>query len=87
MTKGFQPDDPFEMVAVTIPTAKDTTEAMARTFVEEFALMGFTAGRVMRLFKNPVYAGAHMVYQSRGEEFVRSLIEEVFGAGAGLKDG
>ena len=81
MTKGFQPDDPFEMVAVTVSTAEDTTEEMARTFVEEFALMGFTAGRVMRLFKNPYYAGAHMVYQSRGEEFVRGLIDEVFGAG------
>jgi hypothetical protein len=81
MAKQLQPEDPFEMVAVGLPTTEDRTDEMARTFVEEFALMGLTAERIMRLFEHPFYAGAHMVYQSRGEEFVRGLIDEVFGSG------
>ena len=81
MAKQLQPEDPFEMVAVAVSTTEDTTDEMARTFVEEFALMGFTAERVMRLFRHPFYAGAHMVYERRGEAFVRGLIDEVFGGG------
>lgn len=84
MTKRFESGDPFETVAVAIATAEDTTDEMARTFVEEFALLGFSASRVLSLFRNPFYAGAHMIYERRGEEFVRGLIREVFGAdGAG----
>ncbi len=82
MTKRFESGDPFETVAVGIVTAEDTTDEMARTFVEEFALLGFNASRVLSLFRNPFYAGAHMIYERRGEEFVRRLIREVFGPDA-----
>lgn len=80
MTKELEQEDPYEMVAIAVSTGEDTTGEMARTFVEEFALMGFPPQRVMQLFKNPFYAGAHMVYEQRGEEFVRGLIAEVFGS-------
>jgi hypothetical protein len=79
LTKQHEQTDPFEAVAVGISTAEDTTDEMARTFVEEFALLGFPPERVLRLFRNPFYAGAHMVLERRGDEFVRALIREVFG--------
>jgi hypothetical protein len=82
VTKRFESEDPFETVAVAIATVEDTTDEMARTFVEEFALLGFNAERVLSLFRNPFYAGAHMIYERRGEEFVRDLIREVFGPDA-----
>ncbi len=83
MTKGFEQDDPFQMVAVGIATAEDTNEDMARTFIEEFALMGMTAPRILGFFRNALYAGPHMVYQQRGEDFVKDLIAEIFAALAG----
>jgi hypothetical protein len=83
VTKRFAIEDPFEAVAVSVSTAEDTTDEMARTFVEEFALLGFAPESVMRLFRNPFYAGAHMIYERRGEEFVWGLIREVFGTDGG----
>jgi hypothetical protein len=84
VTKLFESEDPFETVAVAIASAEDTTDEMARTFVEEFALLGLNAERLLSLFRNPFYAGAHMIYERRGEEFVRGLIREVFGPDAGV---
>jgi hypothetical protein len=79
MAKQLEQDDPFEMVGVIVPTAPghDATAEMARAFVEEFALLGFTEERLLRLFKNPFYAGAHAIYRQRGEEFVRQIIDQV----------
>jgi hypothetical protein len=84
MTKGFERDDPFQMVAVGIAASEDTNEEMARTFIEEFALMGIAESRILRFFRSPFYAGPHMVYQERGEDFIRALIAEIFGV---MKDG
>ena len=84
MTKGFERDDPFQAVAVGIASGEDTNEEMARTFIEEFALMGMSEGRILRFFRSPFYAGPHMVYQERGEDFIRALIAEIFGV---VKDG
>jgi len=79
MGKQLESDDPFEMVRVLVPTGpdEDATGEMARSFAEEFALMGFTAERILRLFRNPFYAGAHIIYRQRGEEFVRQIISQV----------
>jgi hypothetical protein len=83
VTKRFAIEDPFEAVAVSLATAEDTTEEMARTFVEEFALLGFPPEKIMRLFRNPFYAGAHMVYTQRGEDFIQGLLRDVFGTDGG----
>jgi len=83
MAKRFESDDPLEMVGVFLPTAPevDATGEMARTFVEEFALMGFPAQRILRLFQNPFYAGAHLIYRQRGEDYVRAVIGRVLKPG------
>lgn len=85
MRKAFGSEDPMEMVAVALPAipGEDAVVEMARVFVEEFALMGYTPERIMRLFKSPVYAGMYMVYHDRGDEFVRQLIQQVTGEMAG----
>ncbi len=48
---------------------------MARCFVEEYARMGWSGERIMRLFRNPFYRGPHQILRMKGEEFVRDLIE------------
>ena len=79
MTKRFASDDPFHMIGVIVPTEPDydATAEMARALVEEFALLGFTPQRLLRLFQNPYYVGAHLIYRQRGEEFVRQIIGQV----------
>ena len=79
--KTAEPDDPLELVGmvVPVPPGYDSMAEMGRCFVEEFALMGWDRRRILRLFKSPVYAGAHAIYRARGEEFVDSLITQVLG--------
>jgi hypothetical protein len=82
--KHFEPEDPFQPVAVQLETpGYDGLEAMARCFVEEYALLGWPPEKVFRLFTIPEFAGSHSVLLQRGPEFVRSLIESVYGLSAG----
>jgi hypothetical protein len=55
---------------------------MARCFIEEFALMGWSTDRILRLFRNPFYAGANIVYRQRGEGYVKALIAQTLGTPA-----
>jgi hypothetical protein len=50
---------------------------MAWCFVEEFARMGWSGDRILRLFRSPSYRGPHRILCLKGEEFVRGLIESV----------
>jgi hypothetical protein len=47
--------------------------------VEEFMRLGHTPDHILALFRNPHYTGMNMVFQSRGEAFIRHKITEVFG--------
>jgi hypothetical protein len=86
--KEFEADDPWEMVAMRVPAPAgyDAPAAMARTFVEEFALMGWPPGRILRLFQSEKFAGSHSVYEERGEAFIVALIDEVFSGRRGAPD-
>jgi hypothetical protein len=75
----FDPEDPMELRGVGFVTGEDTTESMAECFIEEFLRLGHTAGQILALFRNPYYTGINMVWQNRGEAFVRAKITEVFG--------
>ena len=78
--KATEPTDPFVGTAVGLSTpGHDGLAAMGRAFVEEFALMGWSRERLERMFRTPRYVAAHAVYQQRGPEFVRSLINDVLG--------
>ena len=79
MEKDFESGDPLEMVGVFVPAepGRDAAADMARAFVEEFALMGFSGERILRLFKSPFNTGAHLLYRQRGEEFLRAIIDQV----------
>jgi len=82
LEKHFEEDDPYAFVGVGFPCPDgfDAMEQMARTFIEEFAMMGFSNRLILELFRNPRYQGPHGVFQARGETYVRNLIEEVCSA-------
>ena len=73
------PSDPSILVGVTLPADEEATRDMAYVFAEEFARMGFNEAKILSLFKNPFYAGAHQAYRALGEEAVRSIVEECLG--------
>ena len=76
--KRPEADDPMEIVGVVLdrPIDDEGLDAMARTFVEEYALMGWPAKRILTLFRQPFYGGAHDAYEALGEARIAELIEE-----------
>lgn len=78
--KRLEADDPYELRFVMIPGDSDEeAEAMGVCMVEELALLGMTSEEVFSVFENPFYVGPHSVYRREGAEYVRTLIESVFG--------
>jgi len=79
--KEFEGDDPMEFVAhrFPVPPGVDMDAEMARCFIEEYALMGMPRERVFHLFSSRFFAGTHAVLESKGEAFIRSLIDGVYG--------
>jgi hypothetical protein len=80
-TKDVEPDDPMEIVGVVLdrPIDRSGLDDMARTFVEEYALMGWPAKRILGLFRHPFYGGAHDAYEALGEARILKLVEETLG--------
>jgi len=76
--KDVAPEDPLEIVGVVLdrPIDRRGLDDMARTFIEEYALMGWPAKRILTLFRHPFYGGAHDAYEALGEARVVELIEE-----------
>ena len=82
LRKDLESDDPYALVGIGFPTnsPNDADEQFARCLVEEFALAGFSALEVARLFESPLYAASHAVLLRMGPDFVRSVIAGVFGS-------
>jgi hypothetical protein len=71
-----EPDDPHLLVGVGLPGDEATTREMAAAFADEFAQMGFDRDRLLRLFANPFYAGAHAARALLGEGEITRIVEE-----------
>lgn len=80
--KDVEDDDPYEMVGVRYPADPDidADRELARCFVEEYALLGWTPAHVRMLFETPQFAGAHDIRRRRGEELIEEVLAEVFGS-------
>ena len=77
--KGFEPDDPMELVPAVMDTPMDEASyrLMAETFVEEYMLLGFSDERIAELFRNPFFRGTHEILKTKGEPYVMGLIKEI----------
>ncbi|MGZ5306397.1 MAG: hypothetical protein ACXWEG_06665 [Actinomycetota bacterium] len=78
--KSYEPEDPFAFTAMGYPVEdqEEADRAMARCFIEEFALMGWPAERVRRLFRSAFFAGTHGIFERQGGSFVDALVAETF---------
>jgi hypothetical protein len=74
----FDFDDPMELNGMALLSDEDTTDAMTECFIEEFMRLGWNHKQVLALFRNPHYIGMNMVFQNRGEDYVKGFIVEVF---------
>jgi hypothetical protein len=81
-------EDPMEIVGVVLdrPIDGQGLEAMARTFVEEYVLLGWPPKRILTMFRRPFYGGAHDAYEALGERRIVQLIEETTGVEEGWLD-
>lgn len=70
------PTDPTLLVGVEVPADDGSDLEMAYAFAEEFACLGFSERRLLALFRQPFYAGAHRALQSLGEEKIQSIVHE-----------
>ncbi len=78
--KVAEPTDPYAATAVAFPTpGYDGHDAMARSFVVEFALLGWSRERIARMFRVPRFVAAHHVYRTRGPAYVAALLDDVLG--------
>ena len=78
------PTDPTMLVGVEIPAGETSDIDMAYAFAEEFSQLGYSADRLMGLFRNPFYAGAHRALSMLGEEKIAGIIRETIGAWGGF---
>jgi hypothetical protein len=70
------PSDPNVLVGVLMPAGAETMREMAYVFAEEFARLGLDETGLLRLFRNPFYAGPHQAYRALGEPVVREIVRE-----------
>ncbi|OGX31055.1 MAG: hypothetical protein A2787_01275 [Omnitrophica WOR_2 bacterium RIFCSPHIGHO2_01_FULL_48_9] len=75
--KESEPDDPIEMIGVELPNqTEEQLRDMALCFAEEFVREGWKEEQLMKLFRNPFYHGPYLVWEQKGDDFVRSVILE-----------
>jgi hypothetical protein len=74
--KEPDPTDPNMLVGVLLPADAAASRDMAYVFAEEFARLGYDRARLVWLFQNPFYAGAHGAYRALGEKETLSIIDE-----------
>ena len=76
--KAVEQQDPFALVQNFLDVPADDTfyRQMAQTFIEEYMLIGWSDEDIFGLFENPFYQSTHKILQTKGEEWVRKLIEQ-----------
>ena len=73
----FDAEDPMELVGVVLPAEEGDIERMAECIVEEYIREGWDDESLMKLFQNPFYRATYTIYQQKGEDYVKSLIERL----------
>ena len=66
----------MELVGVSLEADADALYEMARCLVEEYVRDGWDEKRLLALFRNPFYRALHMIYEQRGEDYVRAIIAQ-----------
>jgi len=70
------PSDPSMLVGVAVSGSEEELREMAAAFAGELAQIGHDAPAILRLFRDPCHAGAHLAWRVLGAEEVRRIVEE-----------
>jgi hypothetical protein len=63
----------MELVGIGLP--EGDPDELATSLVEEFIRHGLSDRELLHLFREPFYAGPHAIWRSRGDAYVRRLID------------
>ena len=66
--------DPTILVGVELPADRSSWRETARVVAEEFARIGFSEERLMEIFRDPFYTGAHQAYAVLGEAAILEIV-------------
>jgi len=70
------PADPNVLVGVELPASPEAMREMAYAFAEEYAALGYGEEQLLRLFRQPAYAGPHQALAGLGEPEIRRIVRE-----------
>jgi hypothetical protein len=73
-TREVEAEDPMELQAT--PTPGDPA-VMLKCLVQEYASLGFTAGEIARLFRDPDYPALNALADFFGDGVLRQRIDEI----------
>jgi hypothetical protein len=65
----------------TVPRDVEEMREMACAFAEEFARMGHDGPKILRMFQNPFYTGAHSTYRALGHAATAAIIDQCLARG------
>lgn len=78
--KEYEEDDPVEMIGVQLSNqSEEQLRDMALCFAEEFVREGWDEEQLLKMFQNPLYQGPHLAWKQKGDDFVKSVIDEAIG--------
>jgi hypothetical protein len=72
--KPAAPEDPAALVGVEVPAGE--LADMAACLVDEYVRLGLSDEAVLRVFRNPFFAGAHALWRAHGEARLRAWLAE-----------
>ena len=73
----FDPEDPIEIVGIELSHQTESQlHDMALCFAEEFVREGWNKERLLKMFQSPFYQGPYLVWKQKGDDFVKSIIDE-----------
>jgi hypothetical protein len=65
----------------TVPEDVEEMREMACACAEEFARMGHDGPKILRMFQNPFYTGAHNTYRALGHAATAAIIDRCLARG------
>ena len=75
--KEYEEDDPIEMIGIQLPNQnEEQLRDMALCFAEEFVREGWDEEQLLKMFQNPLYQGPHLAWKQKGDDYVKSVIDE-----------
>ena len=75
MTKDYEPEDPNELVGVSVPGGH--SGEVLDGIVGEYLLMGWTEREIKFLFRSPHYGATHQIFRRLGEDQVNGRIHDM----------